>query len=190
MKLQIKSFLTAAILALAAVSTPARSQDTGWYAGFALGQGSHDVDCSFTITCDDKDTAWKLFGGYQFNKNLGVEAGYVNFGKVGGTDVIFGTFEIKPTGFEVLAVGTLPINPQFDVYGKLGLFSWDLDASDAFGKISESGTDLTFGIGVKYNFAKNVGIRLEWQRYNDIGNESTTGTSDSDFIGVGLVFKF
>jgi OOP family OmpA-OmpF porin len=190
MNLRSRRFSTVILLALVAVSTPALSQETSWYAGLGLGQASHDVECSGTTTCDDKDTAWKIFGGYQFNKNLGVEAGYTNLGKPSLGDAI-STTTIKVKGFEVLAVGTLPINQQFDIYGKAGFFRWDLDVSDnVFGSISESGTDLTFGIGAKYNFSKSLGIRLEWQRYNDIGNETTTGKSDSDFIGIGIVFKF
>ena len=148
------------------------------------------VPLPFQPCSDDKDAAWKIFGGYQFNRNLGVEFGYTNLGKASAGDAV-STTTFKTKGFEVLAVGTFPINQQFEVYGKAGLFRWNLDANDTvFGSLSESGTDLTFGLGVKYNFTKTVGARLEWQRYNDIGNENTTGTSDSDFIGVGLVFKF
>jgi len=190
MNLRFKPFFTATLVALAFASAPALSQESGWYAGVGLGQASHDVDCAGTTSCDDNDTAWKIFGGYQFNKYLGVEVGYTDLGKASLSDAISTTaFEVK--GFEVLAVGTYPINQQFEIFGKAGFFRWDLDVKDnVFGSISESGTDFTFGIGAKYNFSKNLGLRLEWQRYNDIGNDSTTGTSDSDFIGLGLVFKF
>lgn len=182
--------LAAAFFALSLTGAPALSQDMGWYAGVGLGQASHDVDCAGTTSCDDKDTAWKLFGGYQFNKYLGVEVGYTDLGKASLSDAI-STTTFEANGFEVLAVGTYPINQQFEIFGKAGFFLWDLEAKDnVFGRISESGTDLTFGIGAKYNFSKNLGLRLEWQRYNDIGDKSTTGTSDSDFIGLGLVFKF
>ncbi|MGH6894453.1 MAG: outer membrane beta-barrel protein, partial [Dongiaceae bacterium] len=121
------------------------------------------------------------------------ELSYTDLGEVtasgGGA-----TASIEAKGFDLVGVGTYPINPQFDVYGKLGFFRWDLDAS-ASGPggsiaLSESGTDLTFGFGVKYNFTKNVGMRVQWQQYNDIGNEATTGTSDVDVIGVGVVVKF
>jgi OmpA-OmpF porin, OOP family len=190
MNAKIKPFITAALLALGFASTPVLSQDAGWYGGFGLGQGSHDVICIGATTCDDKDTAWKIFGGYQFNKNVGVEGGYTSLGKATiGDAVSTTTFKVK--GFELLAVGTLPLNQQFDFYGKAGFFRWKLDVSDnVFGSISESGTDITYGLGVKYSFSKTVAARLEWQRYNNVGNESTTGTSDSDFVGVGLVFRF
>jgi OOP family OmpA-OmpF porin len=52
--------------------------EAGWYVGASLGQSQVDVDCSGTTTCDDKDSAWKIFGGYQFNRNFSVELGYTD----------------------------------------------------------------------------------------------------------------
>lgn len=190
MNLQTKKLVSAALFALVAISTPALSQqDTGWYAGFGIGQAMHDVQCAAGESCDDKDTAFKIFGGYQFNTYFGVEVGYTDLGKATITDA-GGVTKFEVAGFEVVGVGTLPINQQFAVYGKLGFFRWDLDASAPGISIGETGTDLTYGIGVRYYFTKNLAVRAEWQRYNDIGNDATTGKSDSDFIGVGLVFKF
>ena len=34
------------------------------------------------VSCDSKDTAWKFFGGYQFNRNLAAELGYTDLGKI------------------------------------------------------------------------------------------------------------
>ena len=198
MNLQTNKFFMVALLAGAVLaSAPALAQDSGWYAGASIGQTKAKDACTGLagtgITCDDKDTAFSIFGGYQVNQNFGVELGYTDLGKVtasgGGA-----TASIEAKGFELVGVGTYPINQQFDVYGKLGFFRWDLDASasgpgGSFSQ-SESGTDLTFGLGVKYNFTKNVGMRVQWQQYKDIGNEATTGTSDVDVIGVGIVFKF
>jgi len=198
MNLRFKPFFTAALVALGVASAPALSQqETGWYAGLSVGQSKAKDACTGTaftgITCDDSDTAFSIFGGYQVNRNLGLELGYVDLGEATASG-LGATASAKSKGFELLGVGTYPINQQFDVYGKLGFFRWDLDlsASGPGGSISlsESGTDLTYGFGVKYSFTKNVGMRVQWQRYNDIGKEATTGTSDVDVISVGVVFKF
>lgn len=189
---------TAAIFAAALLSTQALAADgTGFYLGASVGQSKAQDGCTGLagtgITCDDTDTAFSIFGGYQVNTNFGVELGYTDLGKVTASG--FGaTASFKSKAIELLGVGTYPINPQFDVYGKLGFFRWNLDAnaSGPGGSFSESdsGTDLTFGFGVKYHFTQNVGMRVQWQRYDNIGNEATTGTSDVDVIGVGLVVKF
>lgn len=192
--------LAAAFFTFSLASAPALSQDTGWYAGLNVGQSKiKDFDCSGTTSCDDQDTALSIFGGYQINKNFGVELGYVDLGKAtqGGTDPILGTFSLsfEATGFELSGVGTLPISDKFSVYGKLGFFMWDLDvkgSSSTLGSasLSEDGTDLTFAVGVRWNFTKNLTAQLQWQRYNDIGDDATTGKSDIDVIGAGILFRF
>lgn len=176
MKLQIRKLLSAALFALVATSTPAHSQDFGWYAGFGLGQSNYDECAPLSGNCDDSDTSLKIFGGYQFNTNWGLEAGYVDHGKVSA-----GAASVEVSGFEILGVGTLPINPQFSLFGKLGFFNWDADLSTPGGSFSDSGTDLTIGVGVQYRFTKNLIGRAEWQRYDEV---------DIDVLGISLVFKF
>lgn len=192
--------LAAAFFGLSLASAPALSQDMGWYAGLNLGQAKvKDFDCTGTTSCDDKDTAWSIFGGYQINKNFGVELGYVDLGEASGsgTDPFLGTFSatFETTGFELSGVGTLPINEKFSVYGKLGFFMWDLDVKASSstlgsGSFSEDGTDLTFGVGVRWNFTKNLTAQLQWQRYNDIGDDVTTGKDDVDVLSAGILFRF
>ncbi|MGA7984912.1 MAG: outer membrane beta-barrel protein, partial [Burkholderiales bacterium] len=146
------------------------------------------------IACDDTDTATKIFGGYQFNKNLAVEVGYADLGKA--TASIPGvSAEWKTTTWDILAVGILPINQQFSVLGKIGMASWSLDASlTALGvgsaTQSASGTDVTYAVGVQYDFNDKVGLRAEWQTYSNIGDENTTGQSDVDVIGASVLFRF
>ena len=173
------------VLALAAASTPALSQDAGWYAGISFGQSKVKDLCTglggLGITsCDDKDTALTVFGGYQINKNFGVELGYVTLGEVSATAPgVTVTAEAK--GFELVGVGTVPLNQKFSLFGKLGFFRWDVDASAPGVSTSESGTDLTYGFGVKYDFTTKFAVRGYWQKYNDV---------DVQVMGVSAVFKF
>jgi len=197
MKPQIKPFLTTALFALAAISTPALSQETGWYAGLGIGQSKANDACTGIvgpgIACDEKDTSWKIFGGYQLNKNFGFELGYVQLGEATASFAGFGSATIETKGFELLGVGTIPITQQFSLYGKWGFFRWDVDFNDGTGLVgnaSDSGTDLTYGFGVQYSFTKNLALRGEWQRYLDVGEPNTTGKSDVDVLGVAIVFKF
>lgn len=196
--------LTGLVAATAGISPVALAQqDAGFYAGGSLGQAKLKDACTgltdigFVGSCDDKDTAWKIFGGYQFNRNLGVEAGYTDLGEATATGTVLGlpvSAKAKAKGFEILGVGTFPINEQFAVYGKAGFFRWDVDSSATGGGVSvaigDKGTDFTFGLGLKYNFTKNVAARLEFQRYNDVGNDATTGQSDVNVWSLGLQFKF
>jgi OOP family OmpA-OmpF porin len=57
---------------------------------------------------------------------------------------------------------------------------------------SDSNTDLTYGVGARFDFARNLGVRLEWQRYQDVGGEffGVTAESDVDVMSVAVIWKF
>jgi OOP family OmpA-OmpF porin len=177
-----------AILGMAsamAFAGPALAQDTGFYGGLSFGQSSADVDCSGLPQCDDSDTAWRILGGYRFNRNLAVELGYTDFGEVSAGDGGANNVTAEATAFELVAVGSLPLSNEFSVYGKIGMFRWDVDATGTgvfAGSESDSGTDVTFGVGVQYDFTRQLGLRGEWQRYS--------ADEDIDVISIGVVFRF
>ena len=85
-------------VAAAFASPLAGAQDVGNYIGFGIGPSKakiHDARISeqlagsglatTSIDDDDKDVAFKLFGGHKFNRNFAVEGGYFNLGKFGFT---------------------------------------------------------------------------------------------------------
>lgn len=166
-------------------------------------------------TADETDTGWKLFGGYQLTRNWGVELAYVDLGKTStntratttgvGTDVYRHEYESK--GWSIAGVGTAMVSDTFGVFGKLGAFRWDMDSkcSRTSGSVgtgcpapanrSASGTDLTYGLGLKYNLTEQTGLRLEWEQFKNVGNASTTGSSgtgqaDVDLISLGIQYTF
>ncbi len=143
-----------------------KMQDTGWYVGADVGT----VDFE-----DEDDTGFRFSGGYQFNRNFGAEVGYVTlFDKS-----IFGS-NVEVDGFELLAVGKMPLANNFSVYGKLGFLMWDAKAS---GIGSDDGTDLTYGIGLQYDLSRNFGVRGQWQRYD-------VDDADADMLSIGLMYRF
>jgi len=194
MNLQTRKLLTGALLGLVAVSTPALSQNTGLYAGFTLGQSKAKDACAGVVgpgtSCDEKDAAYKILGGYQVNRNFGVEFAYVHLGEVKASFAGFGNVVTTAEGFELLGVGTIPINQQWSVYGKLGSFRWDVHQTGIVEPADATGTDLTYGFGVKYNVTKSAALRVEYQQYNDVGDFNTTGKTDVSVIGVGVIARF
>jgi OOP family OmpA-OmpF porin len=190
--------LTGLVAATAGISPLAFAQDSGWYLGASGGQSKGKDSCPSLIpvgtSCDDTGSTYSVFGGYQVIKYIGVELGYTDLGKseLSGSGI---TNTTRVKGVELLGVGTIPITPQFEVYGKVGAFSWNLKesctgATCTFSSRSETGTDLTYGLGAKFNFTKNVGVRVQYQRYKDVGNDATTGKNDIDSLSLGIVFKF
>ena len=194
MKSKAKAGLAIVGLASAMAFTgPAFAQDSGFYAGLHIGQTSADDACtgisSPGVSCDDKDTAWKILGGYQFNRHFAVELGYTDLGEASASG--FGVnAAIEATAFEVVAVGILPIADKFSVYGKLGMYRGDTELTSNVGvNESETNNDLTFGFGVRYDFTKNLGVRAEWQKYQDVGG-GEIGETDVDVISIGVIWKF
>lgn len=163
------------------------------YVGVGFGQSKAKDACTSLlpgITCDDTDTATRLFGGYRFNRNVAFEVGYSDLGKASAS--IPGiSEEWKATTWDFLAVGILPINEQFALLGKIGLTSWSVDdTATGFPKESASGTDTTYALGVQYDLSSQIGLRAEWQNYSNLGDENTTGQSDVDVIGVSALYRF
>ena len=117
-----------------------------------------------------------------------MELGYTDLGEVSASGP-GGSASIESSAFEVVAVGMMPIADKFSIYGKLGMYRGETDASGPGGSISESTTDLTFGIGARYDFTRNLGVRAEWQKYSDVGG-GDIGEADIDVISVGVIWKF
>jgi OOP family OmpA-OmpF porin len=158
-----KTALLAALLSLALAGTASAAQaaehDHGFYAG--VGAGSSFVD---ERNYDDEDVAFSVFAGYQFNRYLGLEAGYADFG------------ELKPRGegdrleadsAYLTLVGTLPITERFSAYAKAGVHRWDLDTAlpGLTGSRDDNSTDPTYGIGVQYRFNDLFSLRGEYSRF-------------------------
>ncbi|MEX0958544.1 MAG: outer membrane beta-barrel protein [Burkholderiales bacterium] len=188
MRHKIQSFVSAGIALLAMLGmgiAPAAAQGTGFYVGAGAGQTSSDLcsDPAFAgLSCDDKDTGIKVFGGYNFLPNFGVEAAWIDLGEasVSGPG---GSGKVSVDGYQIAGVGILPINPQFDVFGKVGFYMWDAELTSTFGNASEDGTDLMFGFGGAWNFTPQLSLRAEWERF-DVDDE------DADLLSASIVFKF
>jgi OOP family OmpA-OmpF porin len=179
-KAPLAILLPAAMLAISAPAV-AQQSDAGWYIGGAYGMTSFSVDTSALpgATLDDSDTGFKIFGGFQFNKHLGAEVGYVDFGKVGVSGSATG--DVGVTAYTVAGVGTLPLNESFALFGKVGMWAWTSKSSIA-GTSGDSGSDVFYGIGGRYNLSKNWGLTLELEQYDS--DDSVTLTS------FGVRYKF
>jgi len=155
-----KMLSTALVAVIAgAAAFGAQAADKGFYAGAGVGQSTVDEGAY-----DDDDTAFSVFGGYQFNRYFGLEGGYADFGKLEPRGA--GT-PLEASSVYLTAVGTLPITDNFSAYAKAGVQRWDLDRSipSIVGNTDDNGTDPTYGLGVQYRFTDNVALRGEYSRF-------------------------
>jgi OOP family OmpA-OmpF porin len=204
--------IAGSLMSAAALAQSAAGTGTGWYAGAGIGQSrAQDLDSidgtlagagvTSSSATSSIDTAWKLFGGYQFTPYIAAEGGYTNLGKfdvnssvagpISGTGA--GTWEAKNI-WSLAAVGTLPITSQFAAIGKLGLayskVNFDYTAPGVAISQSNTGTSPLYGLGVKYNFTPNTAVRGEWERYSNLGDASTTGKSSVDAWTMSVQYNF
>lgn len=93
------------------------------------------------------DFSFKVYGGVRYGAYLGLEAGYVNLGETEDNPAyilpaINSTalglpvrpqqdrqldIQTKIDGWQLSAVGFLPLNDQIELFGKVGLIRWDND---------------------------------------------------------------
>ena len=215
-----KVLFVAAFATSATVLIPcAFAQERGWYIGASLGQsktkfdqGSAAADLAAAganntgFTADETDTGWKLYGGYKFTRYLAVEGGYVNAGRFSLTTNVTNirgipfpplrtSFDIKIKEiFDIAAVGILPIGNQFSLFGKLGAYRANTELSFSVSTVSEKesgrNNDFMWGFGAGYDFSKNLGARIEWERFNKVGDKEKTGQGDVNLLSAGLVYRF
>lgn len=196
----------ACVIGLAGVSATVQAEN--WYGGVSVGTAKvvdfticdeiqAILDPGSSCSAEDTATAWKAFFGNQFSPNAAVEFGFVNLGTVtvDGSGTLTGIPVVidgdwKVSGLTISLAGNLPLGKEFSLTGRAGMFLWSVDLDGAGGSESASGTGLSYGIGLQYDFTKTTGLRLDWERFADVGDEDKTGQSDIDLLSAGLVFRF
>ena len=113
----------AALAAALALSTPAAAGFFDFtlapFIGAAVGQSNSDTTCPAATSCDDSDTAWKIFGGLEVNEYISMEVGYADMGKVTYTGTTTGTREVD--GMTLRVLGTYALNPSFTLFATGGM---------------------------------------------------------------------
>lgn len=188
-------YLAAALASALSVSAPAQAGFFDFtlapFVGASIGQSTIDI-CPAGASCDDTDTAWKIFGGLEVNEYLSMEVGYADLGEAKFSDATSSaTAEVN--GMTLAMVGTFAVSPSFTLIGRGGMNILNLEV-DAIDRVASNDGDTdvawSLGVGAQYNFTESVGLRVEYERFFDVGDEDTTGEADVDLISAGIVFKF
>ena len=181
----------AALPALALAQARGGNADLGFYAGASVGQSKSD--CNGGGSCDDKDTAYRIFGGYKFHPNFAVEGGYAPLGETSASFGPLGNLTAEANAWDLEGVGSWGLGNNFSVFGKLGFYNAEVKLGGlASGK--KTTTDLLYGLGGQYDFNRNLGLRLEWTRYSGVKSPDVLGVSggdhDIDVLSVGALWRF
>ena len=193
------------------LATSAMAQDSKYYYwGLGVGQSQSQINDSYTtnsllrtpnnassFTSERQDTAYKLFGGYQFNRNLGVEFGYFNLGKFTyGTSVPGGTLNgrYENEGVNLDLVGTMPLSEKWSALARIGAqysntrdsFSGPGLTAGASNDNSNRDTNVKVGVGLQYELTPSVFVRAEAERFRIKDGIGSNG--DVNYYSMSLVF--
>ena len=127
----------------------------------------------------------RIAGGFHFSPVFAVEMGYSKFGNSNTIDPIYGPATISASSFQVSAVGALPLSPQFDLIGRLGVTGNHEHYSDATGYSARwSQSDLLIGLGAQFNVNSQVSVRVLYDNYGRFDNFLPPMKATSLSLGV------
>lgn len=99
----------------------------GSYIGALLGRANLGYSASnqdLSPASKDEDSfAWRVFTGYRFNPNLGLEAGYINWPEVKFKNVLgstSGQVDIKQKSVDLMGTFTFPFDSAAGIYAEAG----------------------------------------------------------------------
>jgi len=207
---------TLGCLAAAALAGPAsNAQQAGWYAGANIGRSAATIDddritsglagqglATTGIDNNDRDTGYKLYGGYQLNPYFGVQGGWFDLGTMGytATTTPAGSLsgEVRLQGVDLDLVGSWPVTEHFSVFGLVGVaYTRARGTFSSAGAVrmpypgtssSDRHADLKFGGGLAWRFNEAWEMRAQAERFrvrDTVGNRG-----DIDLLSLGLVYRF
>lgn len=125
---------------------------------------------------DDHNTSYKIFGGVQASTNIGIEAAYNDFGGYRGHTA---------ESWSVAMTGTIPLDKNWDVFGKLGLTENHTQYAG-----SSRRNDLLAGVGIGYNATKNVSVRVEYEDFGNLPDDPNGSSTKVTNLGMNMKYTF
>jgi len=183
--------LTAVALIIAAQA--ARADDWTFYIGASAGRTKSSEDACFTpsLPCDRSNQSYGGQIGLEFDQYWAIEGGYKSLGRVVDQNDKAGTYTIVKTKLvEGDVLLQYPIG-SFAPYVKGGLYLArnQMDSTMITPANANQG-GWTYGVGLRFDVTKNIGVRAEWQRYNNVGSSEVGFRADVETAMLGAVLRF
>jgi OOP family OmpA-OmpF porin len=115
------------------------------------------------------------------------------------------SLQVTSSGVTASALGMFPAGQHFDLHVRGGIYYADtrvtsrlryidaVDQTDVFNllhrRTDASQTELFAGLGGAWNINDSFALRLEYQKFFDVGDDEKNGETDIDVINVSLMFK-
>jgi len=176
-------------------------------------QGSNIPFQNLDVETDDSDLGYQLAFGYRFHRYFAGEIALVQYGELSST--ASGQFDVpddgpgftpgevglafNATGPLFSFLGILPMGEHFEAYGRVGYLFASVEREFKFtitglgsltGSAKGDSQNLVYGVGLSWNINQVYSIRAEYQKIDDLGQASRTGTEDLNVISLGMAMRF
>ncbi|HEU0219539.1 MAG TPA: outer membrane beta-barrel protein [Gallionella sp.] len=168
--------IVAVALLCAVFTTPVFADDSSTSLGLRLGGNA----AGFDALSKSSDTSFGLLDGYRHNRNFAVGGKFTDLGQFSTAAAVTDNSDT----WGLSAIGLLPLNNNFSLYGKLGAARTNASVSAVTGVRR---TTTIYGLGGQYNTTPRIGIRFGWDRY---GMGVASQNADDDLYSLTAVFKF
>ncbi len=161
----------------------------GFYLGAGIGSADIDDDGWSSGTLDAKDNSYRLFAGYRFNRVVGVELSYQDYGKISN-----GYYELAPSSVGVVANLGYSFDNGLRPFGNIGFAALSMDQNQPVLQ-DDSTTSVRVGFGVEYQPAglKGLALRLGYEADAVVIEEAYSNREydlvlDSFYLAAGYQF--
>jgi OOP family OmpA-OmpF porin len=160
-----RRMLAIATLLMCGVCLPAMAQEA--YVGASFLRSSGEFTTYLETFSADAD-GWKIFGGYNFNKYIGIEATYYDLGHLEDSEGI-SEFTADASAFDLAFRGILPLGNRFELFGKLGPSNVTVDSTlnqpGANATSDERHWKLYYSAGLALKLGQRFGLRADWEAW-------------------------
>lgn len=160
-------------------------------------------------SADHEATAWGAFAGYRIFRYMAVEAAYLNLGTLERTQRInlfpSGAFidtrhTLETSGPAGSVLGILPLGERWALFARAGVLFADMELDskpiggsvpviDGSDSITFGSDSLLWGAGAQFNWGEHWSVRLDFQRFENVGEDSGAGEADIDLLSLGVLFR-
>ncbi len=177
---------TLAVTIAGVLYVPAALSEThpeqGLFLGAKVGaQMANDTETSSIPS----DVTWGVLGGYRFSPSWSWDIGYQETGDMKRHDITVNTSVI-----ESAARYDMWLNPDWSLYGRVGVAYWDVDKQVGARRALEEGFSPMGELGINYAFAPHWMTSLGYQFISGIGDNDTLGAYDAHNVMFGLTYQF
>lgn len=217
MNIQKVILIALAGASLAGVAAPVAGQGRdGFYGGIALREGAtrtsgvlfgQAAPAADTAAPEETSVRQRVFGGYRWRNDVALEAGVARSesyalrpfgtGMPGGVGLTLASpqDEAARSAWNVDVVGSYTFLRSFALYGRVGYAQSETYAATPAnlltGDLRRPRDGVNYGLGVRYDVTRALGVNLEYTRFGHFAFE-TFGSNlpENDQVRLGVQFRF